>query len=167
MNIGHHSLRVIEGETALDPRQLADTGHQYTIPVKHLTVAFWFSPDSTKLLCLTTTSDIGKLSSCFMIICTYMLEYSLIDVYLFDTNIDKTTREESSTKTTTTAPTTSTTIHSSSSYIGLSTQMKWFVYDFTLRTVREYNSFRPSPYFMKAYVPFFTQYAQVGSFLLY
>eukprot|EP01038_Epipyxis_sp_PR26KG_P007809 gene7809-10605_t len=52
INIGHYSLTVIEGEDALDPSS-DSLGNQYELPNPKLTVAFWFSPDSTKLLCLT------------------------------------------------------------------------------------------------------------------
>jgi hypothetical protein len=41
--------------------------------------------------------------------------------------------------------------------------MQWSVYNFPLGEVRDYDVFRPTPYFMKTYVPFFTQYAQVSS----
>jgi hypothetical protein len=44
--------------------------------------------------------------------------------------------------------------------------MQWAVYNFPLQEVREYEPFRPTPYFMKTYVPFFTQYAQVSCSML-
>jgi hypothetical protein len=43
---------VIEGEEALDPSN-PSLGSQYELPHSKLTVAFWFSPDSTKVLLLT------------------------------------------------------------------------------------------------------------------
>ena len=52
VNVGHYSLVIIEGESALNPSS-SDMGSQYELPNPKLTVAFWFSPDSTKLLCLT------------------------------------------------------------------------------------------------------------------
>jgi hypothetical protein len=54
VNLGLYSVTVIEGEDALDPAN-ASTGQQYELPSDEggLVVAFWFSPDSTKLLCLT------------------------------------------------------------------------------------------------------------------
>jgi hypothetical protein len=52
VNVGHYSLMIIEGEGALDPSS-PSMGTQYELPNPKLTVAFWFSPDSTKLLCLT------------------------------------------------------------------------------------------------------------------
>ena len=48
INVGHYSLRVVEGESALDPSS-PDMGKQYELPCDKLTVAFWFSPDSTKV----------------------------------------------------------------------------------------------------------------------
>ena len=54
INVGHYSLKVIEGESALDPSSPeSDKGKQYDLPCSKLTVAFWFSPDSTKVLLLT------------------------------------------------------------------------------------------------------------------
>jgi hypothetical protein len=46
--------------------------------------------------------------------------------------------------------------------VGVSSEMQWVVYDFPLQETREFEAFRPTPYFMKTYVPFFTQYAQVS-----
>ncbi len=39
--------------------------------------------------------------------------------------------------------------------------MQWAIFNFPLQELREYDTFRPTPYFMKTYVPFFSQYAQV------
>lgn len=39
--------------------------------------------------------------------------------------------------------------------------MQWTVFNFPLQELREYDSFKPTPYFMKTYVPFFSQYTQV------
>jgi hypothetical protein len=50
---GHYSLSVIEGEDTLDPAAIETVGRQYELPIDRLALAFWFSPDSTKLLCLT------------------------------------------------------------------------------------------------------------------
>lgn len=45
---------MIDTEAALDPAN-PSKGVIYEIPHNKLTVAFWFSPDSTKLLCLTAS----------------------------------------------------------------------------------------------------------------
>lgn len=45
--------------------------------------------------------------------------------------------------------------------VGPASEMQWCVFDFATGAVREYDAFRPTPYFMKTYVPFFAQYAQV------
>ena len=111
---GHYSLKVIEGEDALDPCS-PSTGHQYEMPNPNLTVAFWFSPDSTKLLCLTAT---GK---------------SIQDV------ITQKTRFR----------------------VALNSDVQYSVFNFPLQELREYNTFKPTPYFMKTYVSFASQYAQV------
>lgn len=49
----------------------------------------------------------------------------------------------------------------SSFRVGLNSDMQWSVFNFPLNELREYDTFKPTPYFMKTYVPFFTQYAQV------
>jgi hypothetical protein len=114
INIGLYSLTVIDGENALDP--MSDSiGTQYELPNDKLTVAFWFSPDSTKLLCLNA---VGKSKS--------------------DVNIQKTQFR-----------------------VGLNSDMQWSVFNFPLQELRNYDVFKPTPYFMKTYVPFFSQYAQV------
>ena len=114
INIGHYALTVIEGEDALDPAS-SSLGNQYEVPNAKLTVAFWFSPDSTKVLCLTAAGrskeDVTSLKSSFR--------------------------------------------------VGLNSEMQWTVFNFPLQELREYDSFKPTPYFMKTYVPFFSQYAQV------
>jgi hypothetical protein len=46
------TLSLLIGEDALDPKH-PSLGQQYEVPNDRLAVAFWFSPDSTKLLCLT------------------------------------------------------------------------------------------------------------------
>jgi hypothetical protein len=114
INIGHYSLTVIEGEDALDPASTS-TGNQYELPNPKLTVAFWFSPDSTKVLCLTAA---GK------------------------------SKEDVVTQ-------------KSQFRVGLNSDMQWTVFNFPLKELREYDVFKPTPYFMKTYVPFFSQYAQV------
>jgi hypothetical protein len=114
INIGHYSLRVIEGEDALDPSN-PSTGNIYDLPHSKLTVAFWFSPDSTKVLLLTAN---GKSRE--------------------DVQRDK-----------------------SAFRVGLNSEMQWSVYNAPLQELREYDSFKPTSYFMKTYVPFFSQYAQV------
>merc|ERR1712146_815115 len=45
--------------------------------------------------------------------------------------------------------------------VGLNSDMQWVVYNFPLKELGEYDVFKPTPYFMKTYVPFFSQYAQV------
>lgn len=114
INIGHYSLTAIEGESALDPSS-PDKGNIYEIPNDRLTVAFWFSPDSTKLLCLTAA---GKSRD--------------------DVKSQKSTFR-----------------------VGLNSDMQWSVYNFPLGEMRDYDTFKPTPYFMKTYVPFFSQYGQV------
>lgn len=114
VNTGHYALTVIDGEDALDPGN-SSLGTQYELPQDKLTIAFWFSPDSTKLLCLTAQ---GK---------------SKEDV----------TSQKSAFK------------------VGLNSEMQWTVFNFPLQELGEYDSFKPTPYFMKTYVPFFSQYAQV------
>ena len=113
---GYYSLKVIEGEDALDPCN-PSLGHQYELPNPNLTVAFWFSPDSTKLLCLTAT---GK---------------NIQDV------ITQKTRFR----------------------VALNSDVQYSVFNFPLQELREYNTFKPTPYFMKTYVSFASQYAQVRS----
>jgi hypothetical protein len=46
--------------------------------------------------------------------------------------------------------------------VGPSSEMQWSVFDFATKQVLDYDTFRPTPYFMKTQVPFFTQYAQVS-----
>ena len=114
INAGHYSLTVIEGEAALDP-SAAGLGRQYELPTSRLAVAFWFSPDSSKVLLL---SPAGK---------------SKEDV----------ASQKSGLK------------------IALTSEMTWTVFSFLSQEVVEYEQFKPTPYFMKSYVPFFSQYAQV------
>ena len=45
--------------------------------------------------------------------------------------------------------------------VGLNAEMQWSVFNLPLRELREYDVFKPTPYFMKTHVPFFAQYAQV------
>lgn len=112
INVGCYSLTVIEGEAALDPSN-PSLGVQYEMPHQQLTVAFWFSPDSTKLLCLTSS--------------------------------DKTKQDIETMK--------------STLRIGLNSDMKWIVFNFPLQEWKDYDTFKPTPYFMKTFVPFFSQYA--------
>jgi hypothetical protein len=112
---GFHSLTVIEGESALDPCD-QDTGKIYEVPSTKLAISFWFSPDSTKLLCLTVP---GRTKD---------------DLIAQKTNFR----------------------------VGLNSELQWVVYNFPLEELRDYDTFKPTPYFMKTYVPFFTQYAQVN-----
>jgi hypothetical protein len=56
INTGLYSLLVIDSESGLDPNNEINI-IPYEIPHDQLSVAFWFSPDSTKLLCLNT---VGK-----------------------------------------------------------------------------------------------------------
>lgn len=113
INVGHYSLMVIEGEDALDPAS-SSLGNQYELPHSKLTVAFWFSPDSTKVLCLTAP---GKFKE------------------------DVITQKNAF-------------------RVGLNSEMQWSVFNFPLQELKEYDVFKPTPYFMKTYVPFFTQYSQ-------
>ena len=112
--MGHYALTVIEGESALDP-STDSLGEQYEISMPTLTVAFWFSPDSTKLLCMASA--------------------------------DKSKQDVSTQK--------------SKFRVGLNSDMQWRVFNFPLQEIRDYDTFKPTPYFMKTYVPFFSQYAQV------
>jgi hypothetical protein len=61
---GYYALTAIEGEDALDPARPAAQGRQFELPLDRLTLAFWFSPDSTKLLCLTAAGTLVALSLC-------------------------------------------------------------------------------------------------------
>jgi hypothetical protein len=68
--IGHYKLTAIEGEDALDP--CSDSlGSAYDVPHDKLTMAFWFSPDSTKVLLLTvkdkSPSDVATQKSEFRV----------------------------------------------------------------------------------------------------
>ena len=45
--------------------------------------------------------------------------------------------------------------------VPLNADMQWHVFNFPLKELREYETFKPTPYFMKTNVPFFSQYAQV------
>jgi len=56
INIGHYALTVVEGEAALDPLS-PSTGKQFEMPFNKVALAFFFSPDSTKLLCLTISGS--------------------------------------------------------------------------------------------------------------
>jgi hypothetical protein len=49
----------------------------------------------------------------------------------------------------------------SSFKVPLNSDMQWAVFNFPLQELREYETFKPTPYFMKTNVPFFSQYAQV------
>jgi hypothetical protein len=113
INQGHYALTVIEGEDALDPASTS-TGKMYELPNSKLTVAFWFSPDSTKILCLTAAGksqeDVKALKGSFK--------------------------------------------------VALNSEMQWSVFNFPLQELREYDVFKPTSYFMRTYVPFFSQYAQ-------
>ena len=122
VNQGLYSVTVIEGEEALDPSAEGQLGNQYELPSDKggLVVAFWFSPDSTKLLCLTAA---GK------------------------------TKEDI-------------TSQKAQFRVGLNSDLEWLVYNFPLKESRTYDTFKPTPYFMKTYVPFFSQYAQVMISLL-
>jgi len=120
INIGLYSLTVIEGESALDPES-DSLGQQYELPNDKLTVAFWFSPDSTKLLCLNA---VGK------------------------SKADVSTQK-------------------SQFRVGLNSDMQWSVFSFPTQELGNFDVFKPTPYFMKTYVPFFSQYAQVCIFRLY
>ena len=117
---GYYSLTVIDGEDALDPSSTG-TGNQYEIPNPKLTVAFWFSPDSTKILLLTTASK-SK------------------DEVIFQRNSMRSLIES---------------------------DMQYTVFNFPLQELREYDTFKPTPYFVVTYVPYFSQYAQVIFITLY
>ena len=114
MNSCLHSLSIIQGESALDPCS-PDLGNIYSVPFDRLTLAFWVSPDSTKVLLLTIAG--------------------------------KTTDDLTSGK--------------GSFRVGLNSDMQWIVFNIPLQEIKEYDVFKPTPYFMKTYVPFFSQYAQV------
>ena len=117
IDVGHYSLTVIESESALDPSS-DSTGVQYEIPNKKLTVAFWFSPDSTKILCLTAA---GK-------------------------NTDDVINQKNRFR------------------VALNSDMQSTVFNFPLQELREYDTYKPTPYFMKTYVSFSSQYAQVRNY---
>ena len=115
---GHYRLTVVEGEDALDPSSLA-SGMQYEIPNPKLTVSFYFSPDSTKLLCLTAARHTAE------------------DVIMQRAR------------------------GGNSFQVGLNSDMQYSVFNFPMQELREYETFKPTPYFMKTYVAFSSQYAQV------
>jgi hypothetical protein len=99
---GHYRLTVIEGEKALDPAD-PSSGSVYEIPCPKLAVAFWFSPDSTKVLLLTSATKMAA-----------------------DVAAQK-----------------------GQARVALNSDMQWSVYNFPLSEVREYEAFKPTPYFMK------------------
>ena len=115
---GHYRLTVIEGEDALDPSS-SSSGVQYELPNSKLTVAFYFSPDSTKLLCLTAA------------------RHTLEDVMMQRAR-------------------------GNSFQVGINSDMQYSVFNFPMQELREYETFKPTPYFMKTYVAFSSQYAQVS-----
>jgi hypothetical protein len=79
-NLGLYDLKVIEGEAALDPAS-PDTGNIYDLPHDKLTVAFWFSPDSTKVLLLTAAdknkSDVTSEKSTFRVGLNSNMQWSI------------------------------------------------------------------------------------------
>jgi len=127
INIGHHKVTIIDGEEALDPSSTAEGGRKYEIPTNRVTVAFWFSPDSTKLLCLTSSK-------------------SKDEVAMMKSNFKSSAS-------------------SAGGAGGFGADMQWLVYNFPLGEVKDYDTFKPTPYFMKTYVAFFSQYAQVHNTL--
>jgi hypothetical protein len=110
---GHYSVTVVEGEDALDPSH-SSTGNQYVLPTPKLTVAFWFSPDSTKILCMNVA---GRTK----------------DEILFQRNSFRSLCES---------------------------ELQYTVFNFPLQEIREYDIFKPTPYFANSYIPFFSQYFQ-------
>ena len=50
--------------------------------------------------------------------------------------------------------------------VGLNSDMQWIVYNFPLKELGEYDIFKPTPYFMKTYVPFFSQYVMFFPFFV-
>ncbi|CAM9555574.1 unnamed protein product, partial [Hapterophycus canaliculatus] len=62
MTTGFYTISVLEGgEGALDPLSTA-TMEQVEIPLDRVIMAFFFSPDSTKLLCLATKMSKSELA---------------------------------------------------------------------------------------------------------
>ena len=45
--------------------------------------------------------------------------------------------------------------------VALNSEMQYTVFNFPLQELREYDAFKPTLYFMKTYVSFSSQYAQV------
>jgi len=120
INIGHHKVTIIDGEEGLDPASPAE-GRRFEIPTDRVTVAFWFSPDSTKLLCLTSRQTKEEIA-------------------MMKGNFKSGTGGAAG---------------------GFGADMQWLVYNFPLDEVKKYDTFKPTPYFMKTYAAFFSQYAQM------
>ena len=43
----------------------------------------------------------------------------------------------------------------------IESEMQYTVFNFPLQELREYDAFKPTPYFVVTYMPYFSQYAQV------
>lgn len=99
---GFFRLSVLEGEKGLDPCDPSPPVF-YDLPCPKLTVAFWLSPDSTKVLLLTAAGRTVE-----------------------DVSVQK-----------------------GQTRVALNSDMQWSVFNFPLRELREYEAFKPTPYFMK------------------
>ena len=99
---GHYKLTALDGEKGLDPSD-ATLPNAFELPCPKLTVAFWLSPDSTKVLLLTAASK----------------------------TVDEAVTQRGQAR------------------LPINSDMQWSVYNFPLDEVREYEAFKPTPYFMK------------------
>lgn len=168
---GHYKLTVIDGEKALDPSD-PSMGNIYELPCPRLTVAFWLSPDSTKV----RVSAIAHISHA-----RHSLSSIPTPQILLLTAAGKLASEVQTQR--------------GQTRVALNSDMQWSVYNFPLGEIRDYEIFKPTPYFMKVrstlgstersfethiltvfspshcpsmppiahqtHVPFFSQYAQV------
>ena len=151
INLGLYALKVVDGESALDPAS-PDTGNIYDLPQDKLTVAFWFSPDSTKVLCLTAAGknkdDVKSQKSTFRVGLNSDMQWS---VYNFPLQVRF--RCRSRIRFSSTNP--------SFYHLVLTPNLFPLSPLPSLQELREYDTFKPTPYFSKTYVPFFSQYGQV------
>jgi len=146
--VGHYSLTVIEGEDALDPASPA-TGRVYELPNAKLAVAFWFSPDSTKVP--FATPSCSPLSPIF-IASSRALSPALSPCShtRADTDAPTTTGNVQVLLMTAAGKSREDVVNQKAEFrVGLNSDMQWAVYNFPLQELREYDTFKPTPYFMK------------------
>jgi len=100
---GFYRLTQLDGERGLDPADKETLPLVQELPCPKIVVAFWLSPDSTKVLLLTAAN--------------------------------KMTEDVSTQK--------------GQMRVMLNSDMQWSVFNFPLMELREYEAFKPTPYFMK------------------